>query len=413
MSGEDLDPIEPPISLEVAGQQMRLFFDTESQTEALIVDIRAARQRIWIETFIFLDDRIGTVVANALKERAAEGLDVRLHYDAVGCLQAPGSFFAEMAAAGVKLHCFHSAWEALRRFSFFRTYSRRNHRKLIVIDDRVSYFGGMNIVDHTRETQSEPRKRSLTAIGWRDLHVRLEGTLVARLVESFERSWNRAQKRPTPAPSDQLPLSLLLKRDALVTQSAVGESNTSELSRDEWIRFCDSGLGPRADRAARVFTRLMRSAKARMMFSMAYFLPMGRVRRAMFRARRRGVSVQVIVPSFSDMPFVYRATRYFYDILLTRKFEVLERQHRMLHTKLLIVDEQYVVLGSSNFDIRSLWLNLEFMAVVRSPHLASVLQEVINRELEQCLPVNESFWRTQSWEQRLLDRMSWMLRPWL
>lgn len=392
---------EPPISIEVAGQQLTLFFNTETQIELMLGDIRSATQRVWLETYIFQSDRVGRLIASALQERASAGVDVRVHYDAVGSLMAPSQLFADLAAAGVKLHCFHSAWEGLRRFEFFKTYNRRNHRKLLVIDDRVAYFGGMNIVDHACETPGESPKRSCLAIGWRDVHVRLMGSSQPELAASFELSWQRARREDYQPIKTRVPLRTLLRRDD------PAETQT------EWLRFFDSGPGPRSDRSARVFTRLLNFARQRVTFSMAYFLPVGRVRRALFRCSNRGLHNRVVLPALSDVPLVQRATRYFYRVLLQRKFEIYEHAACMLHSKVLIVDDEYVVLGSSNFDVRSLWINWEFFALIRSKRLAAALSKVIAREMPSSQRVTCSSWRSQSWWQRWLDRIAWSLRLWM
>ena len=389
---------EPPISIDVAGQQLTLFFNTETQLELMLGDIRSATQRVWLETYIFFGDRVGQLIAAALRERAQAGVDVRVHYDAVGCLATPSQLFAKLAAAGVKLHCFHSAWEGLLRFAFFTTYNRRNHRKLLIIDDRVAYFGGMNIADHACETPGESPKRACMAIGWRDVHVRLQGPLQHEFAASFELSWRRARREDYQSIEARVPLRSLLLREEPET---------------EWLRFFDSGPGPRSDRSARVFTRLLNAARQRVTFSMAYFLPVGRVRRALFRCTKRGIATRVVLPALCDVPLIQRATRYFYQVLLNRKFEIYERADCMLHSKVLIVDDEYVVLGSSNFDIRSLWINWEFFALIRSKRLAAALSEVIQREIQSSQRITRSNWRTQSWWQRGLDRIAWSLRLWM
>ena len=161
------------------------------------------------------------------------------------------------------------------------------------------------------------------------------------------------------------------------------------------------------------FTRLMSTARQRLTISMAYFLPVGRVRRALFNCAKRGVRTRVVVPAFCDMPLIHRATRYFYHVLLRRRFEIFERGEWMLHSKVMIVDDEYVVLGSSNFDVRSLWINWEFFALIRSRRLAAVLSEVIHREIQSSCRVTHSYWRTQPWWQRFLDRIAWAMRLWL
>src|SRR6185436_10906919 len=144
-----------------------------------------------------------------------------------------------LVKAGVKLNCFHSAWECLRRFAFFRTYNRRNHRKLLVIDDRVAYFGGMNIVDHTCETPGDSETRSPAAIGWRDLHVRLEGSAQTAVAESFAASWKRSLgKRRRPRES-AISLRKQLAFDRLRKMGQPSPESNQRQAQDEWIRFFD------------------------------------------------------------------------------------------------------------------------------------------------------------------------------
>lgn len=399
--------VDPPISLEVAGQRLTLFFNTESQLDLMLHDIRSASRRVWLETYIFLDDRVGRLIAEALKERALAGVDVRVHYDAVGCLVSPSRLFTDLATAGVKLHCFHSAWECLRRFTFFRTYNRRNHRKLLIIDDQAAYFGGMNIADHSCELPRHSETRSAAAIGWRDLHVRLEGPLQAEIAKSFVASWKRSLRKIRRS-RESTPLKRQLALDRLRQQEFQHVPN-----RDEWIQFFDSGSGPRSHRSARLFMRLINAARRRLTLSMAYFLPVGRVRRAIFRCAKRGVRVRLVVPRVSDVPLVHRATRYLYHTLLRHHIEIYERSECMLHSKVLIVDDEYGVLGSSNFDVRSLWMNWEFLAVIRSRRLAATLSDVVQREIQSSCRVTHDDWRNQPWWRRWLDRLAWSLRRWL
>src|SRR5438445_2998300 len=190
-----LDPSKPRC-LVVADQELTDFAESAPLIEAIVADVRAARSRIWLETYIFLNDRAGTAVAEALQERARDSLDVRLLYDALGSGATPASFFRRLEYAGVQVHAFHSLWEALWRFSLFRILNRRDHRKLLIIDDRVAYFGGMNLAD-PGQIRSGVRRRAAST-GWRDIHIRLCGSRQAELAESFERSWKRAQRLPVP-----------------------------------------------------------------------------------------------------------------------------------------------------------------------------------------------------------------------
>src|SRR5262249_53344374 len=142
-------PLAPDCSVDtvtVAGQELQLFIETGPLFEAMLADIRQARRRIWLETYIFASDEVGQAIAEALKERAREGLDVRLLYDAVGSFATYPSFFLKMVQAGVQVVRYHSLGEMLQQITVLRIVNRRDHRKVLVIDDDIAYFGGMNIV---------------------------------------------------------------------------------------------------------------------------------------------------------------------------------------------------------------------------------------------------------------------------
>jgi cardiolipin synthase len=387
-------PVDTPLRVTVAGHELTIFVESLPMIAALVRDIQTAQRHVWVESYIFLDDVAGYAVAEALKERARLGLDVRVLYDAIGCQSTPAIFFKEMEEAGIQVHAFHSIWEALYRFSFLRVLNRRNHRKLVVIDDRVAYLGGMNLLDQGSAALAERAEHLPASAGWRDIHVRLTGPQQKELVESFDRSWRRAR-------------GLRIKRRPRSYRRALPAPG------EESIQFFDSGPGPKHTRAARVFTQLIRRARRRLALSMAYFLPVGPVLRHLLRAHRRGVFIQVVLPGESDVRIVQRATRYLYRRLLRRRFHIYERQMRMLHTKLMIVDDQWTVLGSCNLDARSLYINYEILAVIHSRNLAKTLGPLIQSEVEASHRVTLRSCVEQPRTQRLLDRLAWSFRWWL
>jgi cardiolipin synthase len=391
------------IQVEVAGQELTLFFETRPTIEAMVRDIGTAQKRVWLETYIFHDDVSGRAVAEALRERARAGVDVRVLCDAVGSKATPTPFYRDLELAGVRVHVFHSVGEALWKFAPLRILNRRNHRKVLVVDERVAYFGGMNIVDTTSPATEERAEKVPTAEGWRDVHVRLKGDQQPEIAESFERSWRRAHGEKVARRPRAYRRGLL----------AAG---------DESIQLYDSGPGLRHSRAHRVFTRLFRLARRRITLLMAYFLPVGSVLKALLAAPRRGVQVQLVVPGESDVPIVQHATRYLYSRLLRRRrrgkrsragFRIWERQARMLHSKVLIVDDQWVVLGSCNLDARSLWTNLEFLAVIHSHPLAHALQQLASFEIAHSSRISSRTYRTRTCWQRWRGWLAWRLRWWL
>jgi cardiolipin synthase A/B len=396
--GHTLPPVDSrpgigPVRLTVAGQDLTIYVETGPALQAMLDDIRSAQKRIWLESYIFLSDTAGKAVDEALKERARAGVEVRLLCDAIGSQTTHASFFGQLQRAGVQVHLFHSLWEVFWKFASLRLLNHRDHRKLLVIDDRLAYFGGMNIVDVSSAVAARAEHLPLSA-GWRDVHVRLEGPQQAEIAESFDRSWRRAKGESVP------------HRSRAYQQAHLAEG-------EEHIQFFDSGPGLRHTRAGRLFTRLIEQARSSITLSIAYFLPVGRVLRALFRVRKRGVLVRVVVPGDSDVPLVQYAARHLYTRLLRRRFHIHERQGSMLHSKVMIVDNEWTVIGSANLDARSLWINLEFIAVIRSRKLAHVMNEIVAYEMAHSKRVTLREFREQSWWRRLRNRLAWALRWWL
>jgi cardiolipin synthase len=327
-------------------------------------------------------------------ERSRSGADVRILYDAIGSQATSFEFFEQLERAGANVHAFHSLREALWRFRPLRILNRRDHRKLLVIDDRVAYFGGMNIVDASTVLAAEAEHPSPSSAGWRDVHVRLTGPQQRELAESFDRAWKRAHGEPVSWKPRAYRKALLAKQT-------------------EGIQFFDSGPGPGYSSAPKLFKRLIAAARRQITISMAYFLPVGGVLRALLKAPRRGVLVRVIVPGESDVPVVQHATRHLYSWLLRRRFRIYERQFSMLHSKVMVIDNTWTVLGSCNLDARSLYINLEFMAVIHSQVLARALNRAMRFEVEHSKRVTLQAYRERSIWRSLINRLAWMLRWWL
>ncbi len=396
-------PPAPTQHLLVAGHELRVFVEWPPLLEAMLKDITAAQHRVWLETYIFANDAGGTRIAEALKERARAGVDVRVLYDAVGSAYTPAAFFTALALAGVKLHAFHTMLEGLRRFKPLTILNRRNHRKLLIIDDTAGYFGGMNIIDNVEAPRATKRMLFYSGSGWRDVHLRLAGPKQAALAESLDRSWCRAHGRRKARRLHPRPTRQWLKAQLQQVEEGPGES----------IHFFDSGPWGRLSRAARVYAGMLRRAQRHVTLAMAYFIPVGAVLGALYAARKRRTRVLVIVPGKSDVPVVKRATTHLYDRLIRRGLRIYERRQRMLHSKIMLVDDLYTVVGSANLDPRSLYTNLEFVAVIRSPALARVMGDICAFERSESDRITLAACRRIGWWDRLLNRLAWMARWWL
>jgi cardiolipin synthase len=389
---EDAGRLAPLI---IEDHEWTLFAEAAPMLSALLADIRAARRRIWIETYIFANDDAGRALVELLAARAREGLDVRLMYDTVGSLLTPSSLFQPLEGAGVKVHAFHTLGEAFWRFRFFQLFNQRNHRKLIVIDDQIGYFGGMNIVDQSQvhSVEDERRRHLPSSSGWRDVHVRMVGPRQRELARAIEELWHYADhRRMIPGRRERWPIRQMVK------------------SEPDRFFFFDCRPMFRYRRAQRVFVPLIRRARASITISMAYFIPFGRVLRELLRARRRGVKIRVIIPGESDVRAVQCATRHFYSRLLKRGIRIYERNDQMLHSKAMVIDDEWSVLGSCNLDPRSLRTNLEFVAVARSRPLAAALLGVCRHEIENSTRVTLAECRNRNCWQRFIDRLAWSFR---
>lgn len=383
-------------SVVVDGHEWTLYEESEPLIAAMIDDIKSAQSRVWMESYIFADDRAGRGVAEALAERAAAGVDVRLMVDAWGSFRTSSALFQQMRQVGVQMHWFHAFSEAFFGAKFFDMLNERNHRKLLAIDDRVAYFGGMNVVDSGGiHSKADAKIRHLPAsAGWRDVHVRMTGPRAVEIADMCDRLWRRAIHQPR----DKEPRWSMQQ----VLDSADGS-----------FFFFGSRPTFRYHRPHRILGPLLRGASREVTVAVAYFLPLGAVLQELIAARRRGVRVRVIVPGQSDVKPVQWATRHFYEYLLKRGIEVYERKDRMLHSKAIVIDDRWSVIGSCNLDARSLRLNLEFFAVVHSPTMAAELLTICRREIDASVRVTPAYLRHRSWWQRNLDRAAWALRRWL
>jgi cardiolipin synthase A/B len=377
--------------LAVAGHELKVFVDSASLIAAMIADIQSAGKRVWLESYVFAGDSAGRAVAEALKERARAGVDVRVLYDAFGSVGTPAALFEEMQAAHVRVHAFHALWDAFWQLSALRILNRRNHRKLLVIDDDVAYFGGMNIVHQMEQAEGGLLP---TSAGCRDVHVRLVGPRQRELAQNMDHLWRTVHNLPT----QRQPRAW--RRPTIASEG-------------EHLHFFDSGPGFKYSHAVHVFTQLIRRAKQSITLSMAYFIPVGKILRELGRAGRRGVLIRIIVPGLSNVNVVQRASRHCYARLLRQGIRIFERQDQMLHGKVMLVDDQWSLIGSCNLDPRSLWINRELFAVIRSPNMAAVIRQVCAYEMRHSRQVTLAECRAFSWWQCLLDWAAWSFRWWL
>lgn len=339
---------------------------------AMLEAIAAARRSVRLETYIFSDSAVGRRIRGVLVEARGRGADVRVLVDAFGSMDLAEGFWAPLREAGGHVRWFNPL--SLRRWAY------RDHRKVLVCDERVAIIGGFNI--------AEEYDGDGVDAGWRDLGLELSGPPALGLARSFDRMMSMAGFRHKRLQR------LRRARD----RSASGVN---------W-RVLSSGPGCRHGEIKRVLAQDLRGA-ARVRIMSAYFLPTWRLRREMRRVARRGGRVQLILAGRTDVPLSLLASRRLYRSLLRSGVEIYEYQPQILHAKLVVIDDA-VYAGSANLDTRSLSINYEVLARVRDAGLAAEAAAVFDADLKHCRRITRAGWRrSRTWWTRLRERFAYVV----
>ena len=360
--------------------------DGKAAYASMLQAIRGARHHVHMEMYIFEDDEIGREFATALAERARAGVHVRLIYDSVGSLRTRKEFFRELEAAGIKVAEFNPVAPGLVLKGPVGMQAR-DHRKLMLVDGRVAFLGGINI-SRVYGSSSGSRPDSDAPFEeqpWRDLQVRLEGPVVADLQRAFVAQWEKWAKEkldgarlfPTPVPAGPH----LVRA---VTSSPGGEGGVDPL----YLALISA----------------IESAETEVCITNAYFVPHPQLMEALIAAARRGVDVKLVLPARSDSALVYHAGRAHYEPLLAAGVKIYERKKRLLHAKSAVIDGVWSTVGSTNLDWRSLAYNDELNAVVLGTDFANRMKAIFERDLQESEAITVARWK----DRPFLDRVKEM-----
>jgi cardiolipin synthase len=335
----------PPIRAEIAGNRLELIESGEARLRILLDLIAGASKRIKMLMYMFNPDEVGEQVRDALVTAALRGVAVSVLIDGFGS-DAPDDYFKALAEAGGE--------ECVFNPSYGRSYLLRNHQKLVVIDDRIAIIGGSNI-DDSYMCDSGSRH-------WRDLWLMIEGPEVAMPSRYFDTlfRWSKREHHAFHYLRRQL-------AEYSEWRGPLQWKFSGPLSmRNSWWRSIGQDIR-RGERLEMIF---------------AYFAPPGAMLRRIGRLGRRG-RARIITAAKSDNNATIAAARHSFSRLLRRHVEMYEYQPAKLHTKLAIVDD-IVHIGSSNFDYRSLYINLEIMLRIKDAGFADAMRSYFDRELDDC-----------------------------
>jgi cardiolipin synthase len=350
----------PPI---IEGNKAEVLLNGDQIFPAMLDAIRSAQQSISFETYIYWEGTIGREFTDALSERARAGVKVHVLLDWIGSMKIDDASLDEMRRAGVELHRYHKpVWWKLARLN------NRTHRKLLIVDGKVGFTGGVGIADKWRGHAQDPEH-------WRDSHFRVEGPVVGQMQAVFNDNWTKATGAVLDGPA-YFP-ALVAQGDMpaqMFSSSPTGGSESMHL----------------------MYLLAITAARHTIHLSNSYFVPDELAVKALVAAAKRGVDVRIITPGpIIDSDVVRAASRERWGELLEAGVKMAEYQPTMYHVKALVVDSLLVSVGSTNFDNRSFILNDEANLNVLDPDFAKQQEVVFDDDWKHARPIT-----LQAWENR-------------
>ena len=339
---------------------------------AMLEAIRSARRTITFETYIYWSGEIGKQFADALSERARAGVKVHVVVDWVGSIKMEGDLLTQMERSGVEVkHYRPLKWYNLGRLN------NRTHRKLLVVDGKVGFTGGVGIADQWSGHAQDPDH-------WRDLHFRVEGPAVAQFQSAFNDNWIKTTGEVLNGDAYFPALTQAGGMDAhLFIASPAGGSESMHL----------------------MYLMAIAAAEHSIDLQAAYFVPDELIMKALVAARHRGVRIRVLLPGkHIDSATVRVASKAHWGELLLAGVEIHEYQPTMMHNKLLIVDRNMVSVGSTNFDVRSFRLNDEASLNVYDAGFAERMTEVFEQDLKPSVRYTYERWQQRPWKEKFAER---------
>ncbi|HET6250764.1 MAG TPA: phospholipase D-like domain-containing protein [Tepidisphaeraceae bacterium] len=364
----------PPL---VSGNSIKTLLNGREIFPAMLKSIRSAKKTITLETYIYWSGTIGQDFTNALCERAKAGVKVHVMVDGIGSDKMKPDYIKQMKAAGVEFqeyHPFH-LWDPRT----YRQINNRTHRKLLIVDGKTGFTGGVGIADEWRGNADGPDH-------WRDNHYQVEGPIVAELQAAFEDNWVKTTGH------------VLVGEDYFPPLGNAGKC---------WAQVFKSSFNGGSESMQLMILLSFSAARQNIRMESSYFVPDQSTRQYLLAARKRGVSVEIIVPGpHIDEKIVRQASRQTWGELLKAGVHIFEYQPTMFHCKQLIVDDLWVSIGSSNMDNRSFRINDEANLNVLDPEFAAEQIRVFDIDKKSAREITYDQWRDRPFGEKLSELMA-------
>ncbi len=363
----------------LANNEVQIFTNGRDKFEAYKRDLLLARNYIHIQYYIIENDNIGNEIATILKQKVQEGVKVRVLYDHVGSFHFDMSYFKKLRRAGVDVYPFMK----ITFPEFANRINWRNHRKITVIDGEVGYIGGMNIAD-----------RYVTGgkMGhWRDTHLRVKGDVVAAMQVSFAIDWN------------------FMKRELI--EESVPVVDPASISNPVGVQLVTGGPTSQWGNMAFVFQKAIENARKSIYIQTPYFLPSDSLLKALQVAALSKVDVRLMIPRKPDS-FLLRYASYSYvKQCLDAGIKIYFYEPGMLHAKVVVIDDEFVTTGSTNFDFRSFEHNFEGNLLLYSKDFNQRMTRIMHDDMMQSTRISLRAWRRRSLWQKALESLTRLFGP--
>lgn len=346
----------------------------------MLKDIKAAKESIHFEFFIIRDDEIGAEFKDALIKKSKEGVEVRVIFDSVGCWKLSKEYINDLKDAGVEVFPFGPVLLPI----LSRDLNYRNHRKIIVIDGKIGFTGGLNIGDEYLG------KHDFLGF-WRDTHLRIVGESVHQLQEIFINDWQRVSKE-------------YLHMDRYYPE-------VTSLQGDSLMQVVSSGPSSNWQCIMKAYFTMIARAKKRVWINTPYLVPEKSLRVGLITAALSGVDVRIIIPNKPDHFFVYWASRDNIEELLRAGVKIYTYEKGFIHSKIILTDSIVGTVGTANLDYRSLEINYEVNAFIYDPKVIKVLEKNFIRDLKNSREINLEGHLNRSVKEKFLEATGRLVSP--
>jgi len=364
------------------GNRVTLLYKGKDSFNAIFRSVSEAKSLICLQFYIFRNDETGNELAELLKAKARDGVNIYVLYDHFGSIGTPRRFWQDLKAAGIDI-------KASRPFKWLSPfhYPRRDHRKLLIIDGIKAFTGGLNIANEYRGFHLRTKRC------WRDTGIILGGPIVSELFCTFRKAWQTWGGDPIPVSETNVPfLSDVQVQPGLPVIPI----------------FASSAKGRR--RMRKLFYYSIARAEKCILLTTAYFTPSRRMLDSLEDAVRRGVEVKLLLPGQSDVPAAYYAGRAFFSRLLKKGIRIFAYQGEVLHAKSFVFDGYWSVVGSANLDFQSLRWNDEGNVGILDNDFGQEMTAVFEEDMAHAIEIKRDEWIHRPFSQKIKERFFVLFR---